>query len=88
MKLITLLAVVTLAGCTVAVPIKRNFPSAPETIMEPCPDLDQVAQGTTKMSEALVVITNNYSKYHQCQIKQETWIEWYTTQKKIFEEQQ
>lgn len=86
MRLFVLITTLLLAGCT-AVPVKRSFPAAPDVIMQPCPDLEQIATDTTKLSDVLVIVTNNYSKYHQCQINQEIWVEWYTSQKKIFEEQ-
>lgn len=86
MRLHLLVASLFLAGCT-AVPVKQSFPAAPDVIMQRCPDLEQVAAGTTKLSDVLVIVTNNYSKYHQCQVNQDIWIEWYTSQKKIFEEQ-
>lgn len=87
MRLLTVVAAAMLTGC-MAVPVKRTFPAAPEMIMKPCPPLEQTAPGTAKLSEILNVVTENYTKYHECQINQETWIEWYTTQKKIFDDGQ
>lgn len=85
MKLITAVAVVMLAGCT-AVPVKRNFPQAPEILMQDCPALQSVPAGTTKLSEIVSVVSINYAQYYECGIKVESWQEWYNTQKKVFEE--
>jgi hypothetical protein len=52
--------------------------------MTACPELSMVADGTTQLSEVLKTITENYSQYHECRIKNDLWIEWYKTQKEIF----
>lgn len=73
-----------LTGCT-AVPVNRTFPEAPDTIMQTCPEL-QTLKDNAKLSDVARSITNNYTTYHECALKHEAFIEWYTTQKKIFEE--
>lgn len=78
-----LIPLIILVGCT-TVPVKRNFPEVPNEIMIACPELKQV-KPTEKLSEVLEVVTNNYGQYHECRVKVESWIEWYTTQKQIFE---
>lgn len=87
MKLASLLLVIVLTGCSTAVPVKRNFPEIPSELMEKCPDLKQT-EATTKLSDVLKVVTENYSMYHECNIKAETWIDWYKAQKQIFESAQ
>lgn len=85
MKLVLLLATtVLLTGC-LATPVKRNFPEVPKELIELCPNLKDVPEGTTKMSEVLRVVTENYSQYHECQFKNELWKEWYETQKQNFD---
>ncbi len=74
------------AGCSTSVPVKRTFPAVPEELMQECPDLKTVPEGTTKLSEVLSVVTNNYGQYKECQIKVDTWRDWYEKQKKIFDE--
>ena len=83
-KLLLLIPIVFLTGCLVTTPVKRNFPEVPKELMEACPDLKTVPE-TEKLSEVLKVVTNNYGQYHECRIKVDTWIEWYNTQKQIFE---
>ena len=85
MKKLILISLVALAGC-VGVPIERKFPGLPESLKQPCPDLQTVAEDNTKLSELMVVVTTNYKEYHTCQIKVESWLEWYEIQKKIFED--
>lgn len=81
-----LILTLLLAGCSTTVPVKRNFPSVPDELIVACPELKEVAEGTTKLSEVLVVVTDNYASYKECQIKVDLWVEWYKTQKKIFDE--
>jgi len=82
-KLLALLTVVALAGCS-AVPVARHFPEVPEELKVACPDLTEVP-ATEKLSEVIVVVTDNYSKYHECRIKVDSWIMWYNSQKEIFD---
>lgn len=82
-KLLLILPVILLAGC-LATPVKRNFPQVPKELMEACPDLKQT-QPTEKLSEVLKVVVDNYGQYHECRLKVDTWVEWYKTQKEIFE---
>ena len=79
-----MLPAVLLAGC-LATPVKRNFPSVPDELLVACPELKEVKEGTTKLSEVLLVVTDNYSEYHECRIKADGWIEWYKSQKEIFD---
>ena len=74
-----------LTAC-LSTPVARKFPEIPSDLKTACPDLAQVDPNTTKLSEVVRTVTDNYSKYHECQVKVDAWIEWYNTQKKIFEE--
>lgn len=82
--LLILASAVLLSGC-LATPVKRTFPDVPKELLVICPDLTLVAEGTTQLSEVLKVVTENYSQYHECRIKNDLWIEWYKTQKEIFD---
>ena len=75
--------IVLLTGC-LTTPVKRNFPEVPQELMEACPDL-KLVEPTEKLSDVLKVVTDNYGQYHECKIKVDTWVEWYKTQKEIFE---
>jgi hypothetical protein len=85
MKLILILvSSILLTGC-LATPVKRTFPAAPPELMTVCPELGVLVEGTEKLSEVLKVVTDNYGQYHECRIKNDLWIEWYKTQKEIFD---
>lgn len=83
MKKVLLIALM-LTGC-VAVPVQQKFPDAPESLKQTCSQLEDVPPNTTKLSDILSVVVSNYSLYHECQAKVDTWNEWYNTQKKIYE---
>jgi hypothetical protein len=71
-------------GCSTTVPIIAKFPQAPERLMQSCPQLQKL-ENEAKLSDIAKSVTNNYTKYHECSIQNESWIEWYKTQKQIFE---
>jgi hypothetical protein len=81
-SLLAILLMITLTGCVA--PVKREFPKVPDQLMKPCPELIDVPN-TRKLSEVLTVVTKNYGQYNECGIKVDSWIEWYTQQKKIFD---
>lgn len=85
-KLFLILPMILLTGCVATVPVKRNFPEVPAELMTACPALKTVEPGTEQLSKVLSVVVDNYSQYHECKIKVDTWIEWYNAQKKIFDE--
>lgn len=86
MKLaLTILSVIVLGGCSTAVPVKRAFPEAPPILMRQCPNLQTLPEDTTKLSDVLTTVTQNYTQYSECQIILEKWQEWYSIQKIIFE---
>ena len=60
-----LLIVLLLAGCRTTVPVARKFPEVPDVLMVPCPPLTQIKEGTTKLSEVIGVVTDNYFEYHK-----------------------
>jgi hypothetical protein len=64
--------------------VKRNFPEVPANLKEACPDLKQT-DPTDKLSDVLKVVVDNYGQYHECRIKSDAWIEWYNSQKQIFD---
>jgi len=80
-----LLILLLLAGCSTTVPVTRKFPEVPDVLMVPCPPLTQIKEGTTKLSEVVGVVTDNYFEYHKCSDKHDLWMEWYKAQKKIFD---
>lgn len=86
MKLLIITLAILLTGCTTAVPIKRNFPEVPPVLMRDCRNLQALPESTTKLSEVLTTVTQNYSAHHECQYLMSRWQEWYQIQKLIFEQ--
>jgi hypothetical protein len=82
-KLLLLSIFLLLTGCASTVPVKMSFPEVPEDLKNSCADLKDT-EPTTKLSEVLTVVAQNYGQYHECRIKMDAWIEWYNTQKTIF----
>lgn len=84
-KLLLIIPVLLLSGCLTSTPVKRNFPEVPEELKVACPDLIQLDPKTSKLSEVVSVVSKNYGQYQECQIKVDAWVEWYKTQKEIFD---
>jgi hypothetical protein len=82
MKYILLLLIVS--GCSTTVPVTAKFPDVPERLLAKCPQLEKL-ENEAKLSDISKTITNNYTTYYECAVKDDAWIEWYQTQKKIFE---
>lgn len=86
MKKLLLLPLVLLSGCAItAVPVAPKFPEAPATLQEKCEALKEVAEDAT-LTQFTKTVVENYVLYHECSRKVEGWNEWYTKQKKIFED--
>lgn len=84
-RLLVLIPAILLTGC-LNTPVARHFPEVPDELKTACPSLEQVDPNTTKLSEVVRVVTDNYTQYHECRVKVDAWIEWYKTQRSIFEE--
>ena len=82
-KLLLIVPVLLLTGC-LNTPVLRSFPEVPEELKVACPDL-MTLEPTTKLSEVVTVVTENYGQYQECKIKIDAWTQWYNSQKKIFE---
>jgi hypothetical protein len=85
-KLLVLLPVFFLSGCVLDSPavVKMNWPDVPQELLVACPDLETV-KDDAQLSDVLDVVTDNYTKYQECQVKVDSWINWYNSQKKINE---
>lgn len=86
MRILCILPVlVLLSGCITAVPVTSEFPEAPDVLRQECEKLKEATEGMS-LSEFTKTVVENYIKYHECSSKVKGWNEWYTEQKKIFEE--
>ena len=72
-------------GCSTTVPVAAKFPEVPERLLQKCPQLEKL-ENEAKLSDISKTITNNYTSYYECAVKDDAWIEWYQIQKKIFEQ--
>lgn len=84
MKPFIFIAILLLVGCGTTVPVVMKFPEVPEELKKTCPDL-KLAEPSPRLSDMLKTVTQNYELYKECQIKNETWLEWYNSQQKIFD---
>lgn len=84
MKLISLAIFVLLTGCT-TIPASVHFPKPPTSLVSPA-KLKPIDPNTTELNVLLDNVAENYGTYYELKIKYDAWLEWYTKQKKIFEE--
>jgi hypothetical protein len=82
--LASFLLILLLVGCSTVVPVTRKFPDAPSHLFVKCPQL-KLVDDSAKLSDIAKTITENYTLYYECAVKSDIWIEWYQTQKTIFE---
>jgi hypothetical protein len=85
MKYALVIALALLTGCA-ATPVARKFPEVPSVLLESCPQLKKIETETTVFSELTKTVVENYTKYYDCAVKHDAFIEWYQVQKKIFDE--
>ena len=80
-----LLLSLLLTGCSTVVPVTNTFPNAPSDIaLVRCPQLQKIADDA-QLSDVAKTVTVNYGTYYECAVKTDAWIEWYETQRRIFE---
>ena len=73
-----------LTGCaSTTVPVTVPFPQAPQVLMQRCPPLKLMPEDA-KLSDVARIITENYTLYYNCAIKNDAWIEWFDKQKQIY----
>ena len=73
-----------LTGCSTVVPVRVKFPELPSDLAVQCVPLKKIPDDA-KLSDLTKIITDNYTLYHVCAANNDGLLEWYTTQKKIFE---
>jgi hypothetical protein len=83
-KEIILLSAILLTGCSTVAPIAAKFPEVPESFKTTCPNLKKL-KDSDSISEITKVVSDNYTTYYECAVKQDAWVEWYEIQKKIYE---
>ncbi len=79
MKILAIFSLLLLSGCS-TIGLLPKFPEVPDELTKPCPDLIEM-EPTVKMSYLLLTVTDNYTRYHECQQKVDLWNTWYKEQK-------
>jgi len=72
-----------LTGCSTTVSVTQPFPEAPKPLLEKCKSLKLVPDNV-QLSELTKIVVENYMEYHICSGNNNSWIEWYQTQQRIF----
>jgi hypothetical protein len=85
MKLLSIIFMAMILTACVSVPVERSFPKVPAELMVSCPPLQVMDPETTRLSDVVQSVVANYGQYQACDAKVDTWIEWYNTQKTIFD---
>ena len=85
MKYTAILLSCLLVGCSTTVPVVMKFPELPPALSEKCPDLKKIEGETVTIVDLHKSVVGNYTQYNECAVKVEGWLEWYSTQKKIYE---
>ena len=85
MKRLAFLLPILLAGCLSTPPKIPNFPNVPPELLKACPDLKQVGPGTAKLSDILEIVADNYGQYYDCKATVDDWVQWYNSQKKLWD---
>jgi hypothetical protein len=80
-----LLIALLLTGCSTLVPVKQSFPELPSELAVECPNLKQLPPETTKLTDVVSTVSENYGTYYECQARKEAWVEWYKAQKQIYD---
>jgi len=86
--LAAILSSILLTGCgSTTVVLKRDFPELPPTLVEKAKeDLAPLSATNPKLSTLMENSISNMGEYHKLLERYKAFQEWYTTQKKIFDE--
>jgi len=84
MKKLIVIACLIASGCT-TVPVTAKFPTAPDSFKEPAPTLKTLDVPKPELSDLIGNANDNYAEYYRLRDKYNGWINWYNTQKQIFE---
>ncbi len=85
-KVLMLVPLLLLSGCLATnPPVIPKWPDVPKDLLEACPDLKTVDAKNQQLSSIVEVVADNYKEYYQCKGKVDDWIEWYKSQKNIWQ---
>ena len=86
MRNLFLVSLLFLTGCATSVPVTMSFPQVPDALSKPCDLLLPLDPAKKDLTDLLENTTDNYAKAKECHAKSKAWLEWYETQRKIFED--
>jgi hypothetical protein len=84
MKKLIVIACLIVSGCT-TVPVTAKFPTAPDSLTAPAVALKTLDMPNPELSDLISNANDNYAEYYRLRDKYNGWINWYNTQKQIFE---
>jgi hypothetical protein len=84
MKKLIVIACLMIVGCT-TVPVTAKFPTVPNALTEAAPELKTLDTQNPQLSDLINNANDNYAEFYKLKNKYNAWIEWYNTQKQIFE---
>ena len=84
MKKLIVIACLIFTGCT-TVPVTAKFPTAPDTLTESAVNLKTLDKQKPELSDLISNANDNYAEYYRLRDRYNGWIDWYNTQKQIFE---
>jgi hypothetical protein len=84
MKKLIIIVCLIASGCT-TVPVTAKFPRAPDSLTEPTVALKTLDVPKPELSDLISNANDNYAEYYRLRDKYNGWIDWYNTQKQIFE---
>ena len=84
MKKLIIIACLIISGCT-TVPVTAKFPSGPDSMKEPAAALKTLDMPKPELSDLITNANDNYAEYYRLRERYNGWINWYNTQKQIFE---
>lgn len=84
MKKIIILSSIFLVGCvnTKLIP----FPDVPSELLEPAEKLEIIEKEDPQLSDIIKNTAINSGKYKNLEAKYQAWQEWYTKQKRLFDD--
>ena len=85
MRYLLLVSIMLLSACSTTAPVTAKFPQVPDILLEKCPQLKTIDGEKVSIIDFTKTVTVNYTTYYECAVKSDSWIEWYQTQKIIFE---
>lgn len=85
-KILAIFLVLFVTGCANTAPVVIKFPDVPDTLTQPASALTPLdTSKKVQLSDIIENANENAGKYYELREKYNAWIEWYNSQKKIFE---